>query len=89
MLSFREEFELRCDDLRDSFSDSFSDESEGEKIWRMDGSSSEDGGSEHENLWHDRLGYLYFQYFEKSAPCVRVPLMDKVPWFLFYWICVL
>ncbi|KAK9284354.1 hypothetical protein L1049_023525 [Liquidambar formosana] len=32
------------------------------------------------SLWHlnDRLGNLYFQYFERSAPYGRVPLMDKI-----------
>ncbi|KAE8711789.1 ERF053 protein [Hibiscus syriacus] len=26
----------------------------------------------------NRLGYLYFQYFERTTPYGRVPLMDKV-----------
>lgn len=66
---------------RDSlFSDSFSDESESEKLSRWDGCSSEEGDS----LCHmnDRWGYLYFQYFERSTPYGRVPLMDKVSLFL-------
>ncbi|PPD88675.1 hypothetical protein GOBAR_DD14389 [Gossypium barbadense] len=68
------------DGERDSFSDSLSDESESDKLWRWDGCSSEDGGSEHDSLWHvnNRLGYLYFQYFERSTPYGRVPLMDKI-----------
>lgn len=76
----REETELGDCEVRDSFSDSWTDESESEKMWRLDGSSSEDGASEPDNPWplNDRLGHLYFQYFEKSAPYVRVPLMDKV-----------
>ncbi|KAL7219182.1 hypothetical protein ACSBR2_012289 [Camellia fascicularis] len=77
--SLREETESVCE-TRDSFSDSFSDESESEKLSRWDGCSSEDGVFEQESLWHlnDRLGYLYFQYFERSAPYGRVPLMDKI-----------
>ena len=68
------------DGERDSFSDSCSDESVSDKLWRWDGCSSEDGGSEQDSLWHvnNRLGYLYFQYFERSTPYGRVPLMDKV-----------
>lgn len=65
---------------RDSlFSDSFSDESESEKLSRWDGCSSEEGDS----LCHmnDRWGYLYFQYFERSTPYGRVPLMDKISGF--------
>ncbi|KAJ0053539.1 hypothetical protein Pint_02203 [Pistacia integerrima] len=67
-------------ETRDSFSDSCSDESESDKLWRWDGCSSEEGGFEQDNLLHvnDRLGYLYFQYFERSTPYGRVPLMDKV-----------
>ncbi|KAE8702391.1 Detected protein of confused Function [Hibiscus syriacus] len=50
----REEIESG-DGERDSFSDSFSDESE---LWRSDGCSSEDGGSDQDSLWHvnNRLG---------------------------------
>ncbi|XP_009630004.1 uncharacterized protein LOC107780691 [Nicotiana tabacum] len=71
----REETESVCE-TRDSFSDSFSDESESEKLSRWDGCSSEEGDS----LWqmNDRWGYLYFQYFERSTPYGRVPLMDKI-----------
>jgi hypothetical protein len=77
---FREENESGDYETRDSFSDSCSDESESEKLWRWDGCSSEDGGSEQDNLCHlnDRLGDLYFRYFERSTPYARVPLMDKV-----------
>lgn len=77
--------------MRDSYSDSLSDDSEADKLWRWDGlSSSEEGGSEQENNHNhhnnnrsalhlnDRLGFLYFQYFERSTPYGRVPLMDKV-----------
>ncbi|XP_059663137.1 uncharacterized protein LOC132308880 [Cornus florida] len=75
----RDEMESVCE-ARDSFSDSFSEESESEKQSGWDGWSSEDGGLEQESLWHlnDRLGYLYFQYFERSTPYGRVPLKDKI-----------
>ncbi|CBI28903.3 hypothetical protein VitviT2T_017869 [Vitis vinifera] len=78
--SFREETESGDCETRDSFSDSCSDESESEKQWRWDGCSSEEGCLEQESLWHrsDRLGCLYFQYFERSTPYGRVPLMDKI-----------
>ncbi|GLT86937.1 hypothetical protein SLE2022_050440 [Rubroshorea leprosula] len=78
--SLREETESGDGEIRDSFSDSYSDESECDKLCRWDGSSSEDGGSEQDCLWHvnERLGYLYFQYFERSTPYGRVPLMDKI-----------
>ncbi|OWM91002.1 uncharacterized protein LOC116205745 [Punica granatum] len=79
---FREETDSGECETRDSFSsDSCSDESESEKLWRFDGCSSEDGGFEPDSsLWplNDRLGYLYFQFFESSNPYGRVPLMDKV-----------
>ncbi|KAL1812831.1 hypothetical protein ACET3Z_022896 [Daucus carota] len=66
-------------ETRDSFSDSFSDESESEKLSRWDGCSSEEG-FEQELLWHqnNRLGNLYLQHFERSTPYGRVPLMDKI-----------
>ncbi|KAE8664068.1 (RS)-norcoclaurine 6-O-methyltransferase-like isoform 1 [Hibiscus syriacus] len=56
-------------------SDSSSDESDTDNLWRWDGCSSEDGGSEQDS----RLGYLYFQYFERSTPYGRVTLTDKIP----------
>ncbi|KAJ8534865.1 hypothetical protein K7X08_016593 [Anisodus acutangulus] len=75
----REEAESVCE-TRDSFSDSLSDESESEKLSRWDGCSSEEGVVEQESLnrTNDRLGYLYFQYFERCTPYGRVPLMDKI-----------
>ncbi|PRQ53069.1 hypothetical protein RchiOBHm_Chr2g0162411 [Rosa chinensis] len=79
--SFREETESGDCETRDSFSDSCSFESESDKLWRWDGCSSEEGGFEQDNnLWHlnDRLGHLYFDYFERSTPYGRVPLMDKI-----------
>ena len=79
---------------RDSYSDSLSEDSESDKLWRWEGTSSEEGGFEQDNSnnnnnnnnnnnsaslhVNDRLGFLYFQYFERSAPYGRVPLMDKV-----------
>ncbi|CAI0460943.1 unnamed protein product [Linum tenue] len=79
---YREETESGDGETRDSFSDSCSDESESsDKLCRWgEGSSSDEGGFEQETLWHlnDRLGYLYFQYFERSTPYGRVPLMDKI-----------
>jgi hypothetical protein len=64
----REESEDGECEGRDPFSDSGSDESVSEE------------GLENNTLLHpsDRLGYLYLQYFERSAPYTRVPLMDKI-----------
>lgn len=79
--AFREETDSGDGEMRDSFSDSCSDESESDKLWRWDGCSSEEGGYEQENnhgRLNERLGYLYFQYFERSTPYGRVPLMDKI-----------
>ncbi|GMH12603.1 hypothetical protein Nepgr_014444 [Nepenthes gracilis] len=78
---FREYTESGDGETRDSCSESFSDESECDKLSsRWDGCSSEDGGFEQESprQLNDRLGYLYCQYFERSTPCARVPLMDKI-----------
>ncbi|PON80616.1 hypothetical protein PanWU01x14_001720 [Parasponia andersonii] len=79
--SFREEVDSGDCETRDSYSDSLSDDSESDKLWRWDGCSSEEGGFEQDNSalhLNDRLGYLYFQYFERSTPYGRVPLMDKI-----------
>nr|XP_043606874.1 uncharacterized protein LOC122578890 [Erigeron canadensis] len=67
-------------ETRDSFSDTFSDESECEKVSRWDGCSSDEGMPDQEMTFHlnDRLGHLYFQYFDRSTPYGRVPLVDKV-----------
>ncbi|XLT39585.1 hypothetical protein HN873_070877 [Arachis hypogaea] len=79
-----EEFETGECETRDSCSDTLSDESECEKLWRWDGSSSEEGGmnnveqDSHQLHFNDRLGHLYCQYFERSTPYGRVPLMDKL-----------
>ncbi|MFS8031206.1 hypothetical protein Hanom_Chr17g01543091 [Helianthus anomalus] len=61
-------------ETRDSSSDTFSEESESEKVSRWDGCSSDDGETPNDH----RLGQLYFQYFDKSTPYGRVPLVDKV-----------
>ncbi|KAI4325111.1 hypothetical protein MLD38_030535 [Melastoma candidum] len=75
--SFREETES----WDFSSSNSCSDESEGsEKLSRLGhGGRSllEDRCDGPEHL-SDRLGCLYYQYYERSAPCARVPLMDKI-----------
>ncbi|KAL4202712.1 hypothetical protein AMTRI_Chr02g222480 [Amborella trichopoda] len=65
---------------RDEFGDSVMEIEENENMWRWWDASSEDFVFEQDNLWHlrDRLGYLYFQYFERSAPYGRIPLMDKI-----------
>ncbi|KAJ8629145.1 hypothetical protein MRB53_022468 [Persea americana] len=78
--SIRDESEAGDSETRDSFSDSYSDESESEKLCRSDGGSSEDCGLEQESPFHlsDRLGSLYLQYFERSAPYGRAPLMDQI-----------
>uniref|UniRef100_I1KF43 DUF789 family protein n=2 Tax=Glycine max TaxID=3847 RepID=I1KF43_SOYBN len=44
--TFREEAESGECETRDSYSDSYSEESESDKLWRWDGTSSEEGGSE-------------------------------------------
>ncbi|KAI3795360.1 hypothetical protein L1987_38012 [Smallanthus sonchifolius] len=66
-------------ETRDSFSDSLSDDSESEKLSRWDGCSSDEGVFDQDSPSHcnDRLDYLYFQYFERSTPYERVPLLDK------------
>ncbi|PWA80989.1 hypothetical protein CTI12_AA190790 [Artemisia annua] len=78
--SFNYQREETDSETRDSCSDTFSDESESEKVSRWDGCSSEEGVFDQEAPFHlnDRLGNLYFQYFDKSTPYGRVPLVDKV-----------
>lgn len=79
IIYYREETESAWE-MRDSCSDSFSEESESEKLSRSDGGSSEEGLFEQDNQlqMNNRLGYLYYQYFERSSPYGRVPLVDKV-----------
>lgn len=83
IICFREDTESVWE-TRDSCSDSFSDESESEKLSRSDGGSSEEGLFEQDNHLQmiNRLGYLYYQYFERSSPYGRVPLVDKVSFLL-------
>ncbi|GAB2234661.1 hypothetical protein Droror1_Dr00003921 [Drosera rotundifolia] len=78
---FRDDTDSGDGETKDSFSESLSDENESDKSSsKWDGCSSEEGGFENECHWplNDRLGYRYCQYFEKSTPYGRVPLMDKV-----------
>jgi len=63
---------------RDSYSDSLSDDSESDKLWIWEASSSEEDNNSSPSHFNQRLGFLYFQYFERSAPYGRVPLMDKI-----------
>ncbi|XP_008799212.1 uncharacterized protein LOC103713936 [Phoenix dactylifera] len=75
----KKERETGVPEMRE-FSDSCSDDSESDKLWRSSCSSSEDCDFDQDSLWHlrDRLGYLYFQYIERSAPYGRVPLKVKI-----------
>ncbi|KAJ4876501.1 hypothetical protein Rs2_41519 [Raphanus sativus] len=77
LIRLRDESEYGESETRDSFSDSYSEESESDKLSR---SAASDEGLEHDAILHpnDRLGYLYLQHFERSAPYARVPLMDKI-----------
>lgn len=69
-------------------SDSWSDDSMSDKLSRSPSNNSsktwdtisEDSSYDHEGClsMRDKLGYLYFQYFEISSPYWRVPLMEKV-----------
>uniref|UniRef100_A0A0D6R3J1 DUF789 domain-containing protein n=1 Tax=Araucaria cunninghamii TaxID=56994 RepID=A0A0D6R3J1_ARACU len=79
---------------REPSTDSWSDCSDNDKLsrslsnisYRSEGDTGyEDMVSDNENSLHsrdkDRLGCLYFEYFERSGPSARVPLMDKVNYF--------
>ncbi|KAK3225477.1 hypothetical protein Dsin_005339 [Dipteronia sinensis] len=69
-------------------SDSWSDDSGSDKLSRSLSNNSsrtwdaisEDSGSEQDGLspTSNKLGYLYFQYFEMSSPYWRVPLTEKI-----------
>lgn len=78
--SFREDSIMGDSEMRDSFSDSCSDETESEKSWRWEAGSSHESNGDQDRVCNqnERLGYLYFQYFERSTPYARVPLMDKI-----------
>ncbi|XP_047319376.1 uncharacterized protein LOC124922708 [Impatiens glandulifera] len=74
----REDVEWVSETRGGSLSDSFSEDSESEKVsTRWDGCSSEE---ENGSILHlnDRLGSLYFQLFDISTPYSRVPLKDKI-----------
>ncbi|KAG9452694.1 hypothetical protein H6P81_005598 [Aristolochia fimbriata] len=88
--NLKEESEAEGDSY--SCSDIWSDESETtddqKQYWKWGHASPDDDQicsstmvTEQESLWrhlNDRLGFLYFQYFERSAPYCRVPLSDKI-----------
>lgn len=75
-------------DVGEFESDSWSDDSDSVKLSRSLSNNSsrgwdaasEDSSFDQEGCWpkRDLLGYLYAEYFEKSAPYGRIPLMDKV-----------
>lgn len=63
----------------ESESDSWSDDSENEKLSRSWDAASEDSAFDQDgSSSSNRLGYLYFQYMEYCPPWGRIPLMDKV-----------
>lgn len=64
----------------ESETDSWSDDSESEKLSRSSDAISDDSGGDPESLWprKDRLGHLYMHYVENTAPYGRVPLITKV-----------
>ncbi|KAH7692222.1 hypothetical protein IHE45_01G050700 [Dioscorea alata] len=64
----------------ESETDSWSDDSESEKLSRSSDTISDDSGGDLESLWpgKDRLGHLYMHYVETTAPYGRVPLIIKV-----------
>lgn len=68
----------------DSESDSWSDDSESEKLSKSWDDVSEDSAQsssfEPDGLWpaKDRIGELYLHYVEHCPPYRRIPLMEKV-----------
>lgn len=63
----------------ESESDSWSDDSESEKLSRSWDAASEDSSVDQDGLGPcNRLGYLYFEFMERCPPWGRIPLMDKV-----------
>lgn len=66
--------------LEESESDSFSDDSESEKLSRSWDAVSDDSVYDQDASCPTRenLGHLCFQYIEYDAPYERLPLMDKV-----------
>ncbi|KAG0498562.1 hypothetical protein HPP92_002861 [Vanilla planifolia] len=62
-----------------SESDSWSDDSESEKLTRSWDAMSMDSALDQDSSWpNNRFGYLYFHYIECSPPWGRTPLVDKV-----------
>ncbi|KAF9610504.1 hypothetical protein IFM89_022747 [Coptis chinensis] len=78
--NYREETDPGDWKNRDLVSNNFRSERENQKTWKWDGDSSEHCTLEQESMWHlnNRLGRLYFQYFERSSPYGRAPLLDKI-----------
>ncbi|ONK64035.1 uncharacterized protein A4U43_C07F21430 [Asparagus officinalis] len=66
--------------VEDSESDSWSDDSESEKLSKSWDAASEDSGFEQDGIWpaKDRIGQLYLQYVERCPPYGRIPLMEKI-----------
>ncbi|XP_052181293.1 uncharacterized protein LOC127794326 isoform X2 [Diospyros lotus] len=70
------EFEFWSDDSEsDKLSRSLSNNSS--KGWDA---TSVDSSVDHDSPWpvRDRLGYLYFQYYDTCSPYWRIPLLDRV-----------
>lgn len=69
--------------LEDSEKESFSDDSESEKLSRLS-DVSDDSLFDQDASWSSRhlLGQLYLQYIEYGSPYGRIPLFDKVQMFL-------
>ncbi|KAG6526409.1 uncharacterized protein LOC122047608 [Zingiber officinale] len=65
--------------LEDSEKESFSDDSESEKLSRLS-DVSDDFLVDQDASWSSRhlLGQLYLQYIEYGSPYARIPLFDKV-----------
>ncbi|RRT62847.1 hypothetical protein B296_00024705 [Ensete ventricosum] len=67
--------------LEESESESFSDDSESEKMSKSSSDAlSEDSDVSQESSLHSKetLGQLYLQYIEYGSPYRRIPLVDKV-----------
>lgn len=83
-------------DAVDFESDCWSDDSTSDELSRSLSNNSnrtwdtisEDLSIDHEGslLTKDRFGYLYLHYCEISSPCWRVPLMEKVNVFSFWFV---
>ncbi|XP_031499759.1 uncharacterized protein LOC116264015 [Nymphaea colorata] len=62
-----------------SVEDSCSDEGDTGNIWMVKGMDYL-SGKKNGSFWHgkEKLGFLYFQYFETASPYGRIPLVDKI-----------